>query len=114
LPWFRARRGRDRGRQIFANTVKHVLMGTSSNFGNMFSPAGASIFVAFLPMPPSQILLKNMMDDSSQLAIPTDEVDPELVARPPGALSRTRVARHARWWCVPGAYPTSLRLRPLG
>jgi P-type Mg2+ transporter len=62
--------------------MKHVLMGTSSNFGNTFSPAGASILVAFLPMPPSQILLKNMMDDSSQLAIPTDEVDPELVARP--------------------------------
>jgi P-type Mg2+ transporter len=70
------------GRRIFANTIKYVLMGTSSNFGNMFSAAGASIFLAFLPMLPSQILLNNLLYDSSQLAIPTDEVDPELVARP--------------------------------
>jgi P-type Mg2+ transporter len=70
------------GRQIFANTIKYVLMGTSSNFGNMFSAAGASIFLAFLPMLPSQILLNNLLYDSSQLAIPTDEVDPELVAQP--------------------------------
>ena len=70
------------GRQIFANTMKYVLMGTSSNFGNMFSAAGASIFLAFLPMLPSQILLNNLLYDSSQLAIPTDEVDPELVAQP--------------------------------
>jgi Mg2+-importing ATPase len=70
------------GRHIFANTIKYVLMGTSSNFGNMFSAAGASIFLAFLPMLPSQILLNNLLYDSSQLAIPTDEVDPELVAQP--------------------------------
>jgi P-type Mg2+ transporter len=70
------------GRQIFANTIKYVLMGTSSNFGNMFSAAGASIFLAFLPMLPSQILLNNLLYDSSQLAIPTDEVDAELVAQP--------------------------------
>ena len=70
------------GRQIFANTMKYVLMGTSSNFGNMFSAAGASIFLAFLPMLPSQILLNNLLYDTSQLAIPTDEVDPELVAQP--------------------------------
>jgi len=70
------------GRRIFANTIKYVLMGTSSNFGNMFSAAGASIFLAFLPMLPSQILLNNLMYDTSQLAIPTDEVDPELVAQP--------------------------------
>jgi Mg2+-importing ATPase len=70
------------GRQIFANTIKYVLMGTSSNFGNMFSAAGASIFLAFLPMLPSQILLNNLLYDTSQLAIPTDEVDPELVAQP--------------------------------
>jgi P-type Mg2+ transporter len=70
------------GRQIFANTMKYVLMGTSSNFGNMFSAAGASIFLAFLPMLPSQILLNNLLYDSSQLAIPTDEVDPELVSQP--------------------------------
>jgi Mg2+-importing ATPase len=70
------------GRRIFANTMKYVLMGTSSNFGNMFSAAGASIFLAFLPMLPSQILLNNLLYDSSQLAIPTDEVDPEQVAQP--------------------------------
>ena len=70
------------GRRIFANTMKYVLMGTSSNFGNMFSAAGASVFLTFLPMLPSQILLNNLLYDSSQLAIPTDEVDPEQVARP--------------------------------
>jgi Mg2+-importing ATPase len=70
------------GRRIFANTMKYVLMGTSSNFGNMFSAAGASAFLAFLPMLPSQILLNNLLYDSSQLAIPTDNVDEEQLARP--------------------------------
>ncbi|MFF5259867.1 magnesium-translocating P-type ATPase [Actinomadura viridis] len=70
------------GRRIFANTMKYVLMGTSSNFGNMFSAAGASAFLAFLPMLPSQILLNNLLYDSSQLAIPTDTVDEERLARP--------------------------------
>jgi Mg2+-importing ATPase len=70
------------GRRIFANTIKYVLMGTSSNFGNMFSAAGASLFLAFLPMLPSQILLNNLLYDTSQLTIPTDEVDDEQVARP--------------------------------
>jgi Mg2+-importing ATPase len=70
------------GRRIFANTLKYVLMGTSSNFGNMFSAAGASALLSFLPMLPSQILLNNLLYDSSQLAIPTDTVDEELVARP--------------------------------
>jgi Mg2+-importing ATPase len=70
------------GRRIFANTLKYVLMATSSNFGNMFSAAGASLFLSFLPMLPSQILLNNLLYDAGQLAIPTDEVDPEIVARP--------------------------------
>ncbi|MEV2225958.1 magnesium-translocating P-type ATPase [Nocardia vinacea] len=70
------------GRRIFANTMKYVLMGTSSNFGNMFSAAGASAFLSFLPMLPSQILLNNLLYDASQLAIPTDTVDPEQLARP--------------------------------
>jgi len=70
------------GRRIFANTIKYVLMGTSSNFGNMFSAAGASIFLSFLPMLPSQILLNNLLYDSSQLAIPTDHVDEEQLRRP--------------------------------
>lgn len=70
------------GRRIFANTIKYILMGTSSNFGNMFSAAGASLFLSFLPMLPSQILLNNLLYDTSQLAIPTDEVDAEQLARP--------------------------------
>jgi Mg2+-importing ATPase len=70
------------GRRVFANTIKYVLMGTSSNFGNMFSAAGASIFLTFLPMLPSQILLNNLLYDSSQLAIPTDNVDPDQLLRP--------------------------------
>ncbi|MDT5036030.1 MAG: P-type Mg2+ transporter [Micromonosporaceae bacterium] len=70
------------GRRIFANTIKYVLMGTSSNFGNMFSAAGASLFLAFLPMLPSQILLNNLLYDASQLAIPTDNVDEEQLRRP--------------------------------
>ena len=70
------------GRRIFANTIKYVLMGTSSNFGNMFSAAGASLFLSFLPMLPSQILLNNLLYDASQLAIPTDSVDDEQLRRP--------------------------------
>ena len=70
------------GRRIFANTLKYVLMATSSNFGNMFSAAGASLFLTFLPMLPSQILLNNLLYDVGQLAIPTDNVDPEVLARP--------------------------------
>jgi len=70
------------GRRIFANTLKYVLMATSSNFGNMFSAAGASLFLTFLPMLPSQILLNNLLYDVGQLAIPTDRVDEEILARP--------------------------------
>ena len=70
------------GRRIFANTLKYVLMATSSNFGNIFSAAGASLFLSFLPLLPSQILLNNLLYDTGQLAIPTDRVDPETLARP--------------------------------
>jgi Mg2+-importing ATPase len=70
------------GRRIFGNTMKYVLMGTSSNFGNMASAAGASLFLPFLPMLPSQILLNNLLYDTSQLAIPTDFVDEEQLRRP--------------------------------
>ncbi|MGA2433639.1 MAG: HAD-IC family P-type ATPase [Acidimicrobiales bacterium] len=70
------------GRRIFANTMKYVLMATSSNFGNMFSAAGASAFLSFLPMLPSQILLNNLLYNAGQLAIPTDRVDVEALARP--------------------------------
>ncbi|MGZ7007428.1 MAG: magnesium-translocating P-type ATPase, partial [Ilumatobacteraceae bacterium] len=70
------------GRRIFANTIKYVLMGTSSNFGNMFSAAAASAVLPFLPMLPSQILLNNLLYDSSQLAIPTDHVDGDQLHAP--------------------------------
>jgi Mg2+-importing ATPase len=70
------------GRRIFANTIKYVLMGTSSNFGNMFSAAAASLVLRFLPMLPGQILLNNLLYDSSQLAIPTDHVDAEQLTAP--------------------------------
>jgi Mg2+-importing ATPase len=70
------------GRRIFANTIKYVLMATSSNFGNMFSAAAASVFLSFLPMLPSQILLNNLLYNAGQLAIPTDAVDPEALTRP--------------------------------
>jgi Mg2+-importing ATPase len=70
------------GRRTFANTIKYVLMGTSSNFGNMFSAAAASAFLPFLPMLPAQILLNNLLYDSSQMAIPSDAVDAEMAERP--------------------------------
>jgi Mg2+-importing ATPase len=70
------------GRRIFANTVKYVLMGTSSNFGNMFSVTVAAAFLPFLPMLPFQILLNNLLYDTSQMTIPTDRVDEEQLARP--------------------------------
>lgn len=70
------------GRRIFANTIKYVLMGTSSNFGNMFSAATASVVLSFLPMLPGQILLNNLLYDTGQLAIPSDRVDKEQLIAP--------------------------------
>lgn len=70
------------GRRIFANIVKYIRMGASSNFGNMFSVLGASLFLPFLPMAPIQILANNLLYDFSQTAIPTDNVDDEYVAQP--------------------------------
>jgi P-type Mg2+ transporter len=70
------------GRIIFNNTIKYLFIGTSSNFGNMVSAAGASFFLPFLPMLPVQILLVNLLYDSSQLAIPTDNVDKEEIKSP--------------------------------
>lgn len=70
------------GRRVFSNTIKYVLMGTSSNFGNMFSASVASIVLPFLPMLPGQILLNNLLYDSSQLAIPSDHVDAEQLRAP--------------------------------
>jgi Mg2+-importing ATPase len=70
------------GRRSFANIMKYIIMGTSSNFGNMFSMAAASLFLRFLPMLPAQILLNNLLYDVSQLGIPNDNVDPAMKQRP--------------------------------
>jgi Mg2+-importing ATPase len=70
------------GRKAFGNVMKYLLMGTSSNFGNMFSMAGAYIFLPFLPMLPSQILLNNFLYDLSQITIPTDNVDASYIKKP--------------------------------
>jgi Mg2+-importing ATPase len=70
------------GRKTFGNTMKYIMIGVSSNFGNMFSVAGAALFLPFLPMLPVQILLNNLLYDFSQSAITTDKVDEEYVERP--------------------------------
>jgi P-type Mg2+ transporter len=70
------------GRRTFANTLKYVFMATSANFGNMFSMAGASLFLTFLPLLPKQILLTNLMTDFPEMAIAADNVDKEMVERP--------------------------------
>jgi len=74
--------GITQGRRIFANTIKYVLMGTSSNFGNIVSASAASVFLIFLPMLPSQLLLNNLLYDTGQLTIPTDNVDADQLRRP--------------------------------
>ena len=70
------------GRKSFGNVMKYLLMGTSSNFGNMFSMAAASLFLPFLPMLPTQILLNNFLYDLAQVTIPTDRVDPSFIRKP--------------------------------
>ena len=70
------------GRATFANTLKYVFMATSANFGNMFSMAGASLFLPFLPLLPTQILLTNLLTDFPEMTIASDNVDPELVEQP--------------------------------
>ncbi len=70
------------GRRTFINTMKYVFMATSANFGNMFSMAGASLFLSFLPLLPKQILLTNLMTDFPEMTIATDNVDDEMVEKP--------------------------------
>jgi Mg2+-importing ATPase len=70
------------GRVTFANTLKYVFMATSANFGNMFSMAGASLFLSFLPLLPKQILLTNLLTDFPEMTIASDHVDPEMVDQP--------------------------------
>ncbi len=70
------------GRKTFANTLKYVFMATSANFGNMFSMAGASLFLPFLPLLPTQILLTNLLTDFPEMTIATDTVDKEMIEKP--------------------------------
>ena len=70
------------GRKVFGNITKYIKMGASSNFGNMFSVLGASIFLPFLPMLPIQVLTNNLLYDFSQTAIPTDNVDEDYLTVP--------------------------------
>ncbi len=70
------------GRRTFGNIMKYIMMGTSSNFGNMFSMAGASLFLPFLPMLPVQILLNNLLYDFSEVPIPLDRVDEDYLVHP--------------------------------
>jgi Mg2+-importing ATPase len=75
-------RGVSEGRITFANTLKYVFMATSANFGNMFSMAGASLFLPFLPLLPKQILLTNLITDFPEMTIATDSVDDEMIRQP--------------------------------
>jgi len=70
------------GRRTFANIMKYIMMGTSSNFGNMFSMAGAALFLPFLPMLPVQVLVNNLLYDLSEIAIPLDRVDESYLRQP--------------------------------
>lgn len=70
------------GRTTFANTLKYVFMASSANFGNMFSMAGASLFLSFLPLLPKQVLLTNLMTDFPEMTIATDRVDQEMIQKP--------------------------------
>lgn len=70
------------GRKVFANIIKYIRMGASSNFGNMFSMVGSSYFLKFLPMAPIQVLVNNLLYDFSQTGIPSDHVDEEYLQKP--------------------------------
>jgi len=76
------RQGIDEGRRTFANTLKYILTTISANFGNMFSMAGASLFLPFLPLLAPQILLNNFLSDIPAVTIASDNVDPEMMEKP--------------------------------
>ena len=88
------------GRKVFANILKYVRMGASSNFGNMFSVLGASAFVPFLPMAPIQILTNNLLYDFSQAPIPTDDVDPRADRQTTPLAHAGSRAIHLVYWSV--------------
>jgi Mg2+-importing ATPase len=75
-------KGIEEGRRTFANTLKYIFMATSANFGNMFSMAGVSLFLSFLPLLPKQVLLVNLLTDIPEMAISTDNVDKEMIEKP--------------------------------
>ena len=99
-------RGILEGRRASGNMMKYLLMGTSSNFGNMFSMAAASVFLPFLPMLPTQILLNNFLYDLAQITIPTDNVDRGYL-QPPSAMGH---APHSRFHAVDRADQLAVRL----
>lgn len=74
--------GVEEGRRTFGNTLKYIFMATSANFGNMFSMAGSSLFLSFLPLLPKQILLTNLLTDFPEMTIATDNVDKEFLIKP--------------------------------
>ena len=100
------RAGVAEGRVTFANTLKYVFMATSANFGNMFSMAGASLFLPFLPLLPKQVLLTNLLTDLPEMTIAGDHVDEELVTRP----RRWDVAFIRRFMLVFGPLSLGVRL----
>jgi Mg2+-importing ATPase len=75
-------KGIEEGRKTFSNTLKYIFMATSANFGNMFSMAGASSFLSFLPLLPKQVLLLNLITDIPEMTIATDNVDKEMIQKP--------------------------------
>ena len=91
-------RGVREGRRTYGNVMKYVMMGTSSNFGNMFSMAGGTLVLPFLPLLPVQILVNNFLYDLSEIPVPMDRVDAEVVARP----RRWDVANVRRFMLVVG------------
>ena len=97
------------GRKVFANILKYIRMGASSNFGNMFSVLGASAFLPFIPMAPIQILTNNLLYDVSQIPIPTDAVDEEQVAQASALEHRGDPAVHS----LRRAHQLDLRLHDL-
>lgn len=85
------------GRRTFANMLKYIKMTASSNFGNVFSVLIASAFIPFLPMLPIHLLIQNLLYDVSQIVIPFDNVDEELIAKP----QRWQPEEvGALWWCL--------------
>ncbi|MGN5480877.1 hypothetical protein ACTMU2_41720 [Cupriavidus basilensis] len=86
------------GRRVFANLLKYLRMGASSNFGNIFSVLGASAWLPFLPMAPMQLLTNNLLYDISQTALPTDSVDDSALAKAVPLGSRRRFAAISCAW----------------